>query len=215
MCSSHLLLIEQMLRLVMTFRSNFSSQPRTHAETGSRHTCDDTLLHYRTLPNTDCHPSPAVDPSHSPPHLPTPRTSHVRPPSPSSSLSPFLVMSSSLITKPTKSVYKGGLGKRGLHHWIFHDELTRERLLGPLCIALLRTSIGLYAAGIWPGPGHQPGRRAECLLRPSGLQSDLRDAGQQQRRPLLAGLLLHLHHQLLHQLLARHEAVHVGQLWAG
>ena len=49
--------------------------------------------------------------------------------------------------KPTKSVYKGLLNKRG-HAWSPRDELTRNRLLALLCIALLPTSIGLYAGAL-------------------------------------------------------------------
>jgi hypothetical protein len=52
------------------------------------------------------------------------------------------------VVKPTKSAYKGGLGKRAGHQWTLENELTRDRLIGLLCVVLLPISVGLYGAGI-------------------------------------------------------------------
>ena len=51
--------------------------------------------------------------------------------------------------KPTKSLYKSGLGKRSNYQWSLKAELTStDRLLQLLCLILLPVSIGLYAASI-------------------------------------------------------------------
>ena len=51
--------------------------------------------------------------------------------------------------KPTKSLYKSGLGKRSKHEWSLRHELTStDRLLQLLCLVLLPISVALYAASI-------------------------------------------------------------------
>ena len=51
--------------------------------------------------------------------------------------------------KPSKSLYKSGLGKRSNYQWSLRAELTSaDRLLQLLCLILLPISIALYAASI-------------------------------------------------------------------
>ena len=51
--------------------------------------------------------------------------------------------------KPSKSLYKSGLGKRSAYQWSLRAELTStDRLLQLLCLVLLPVSIALHAASI-------------------------------------------------------------------